>query len=107
MAWPKKGTRKVHAGGRDLLLQPSDPHYSGQLPATVGTHDGRYYLYIYVGIDGYGMRQGAEAIAWALSNGWTPEEGPDAHVFINGEGTAKWIERSDDSICGYPAHFED
>lgn len=88
MAWPKRGTRKIVIDGEDFVW-----HYDACCPfcsddvLTAGKQSSPYVLFI----DPFpwGMeirpRSVAEAIRWARSEGWTPENGPTRAAALNDE----------------------
>ena len=79
MAWPKKGTRKITVNGVNYLW-----HYSGRCPCcsddvfTVGIAGKPYVLYIDPFPWNFEIKPSsmADAIRWAINNGWTADEGP-------------------------------
>jgi hypothetical protein len=95
MAWPKKGTRKITVDGVNLLW-----HYSGHCPLcsddvlTVGIPGKPYVLYIDPFPWNFDLTPSsvANAVRWAMINGWTPDNGPTKAMTLDTEKKAfKWL----------------
>jgi len=88
MAWPKKKTHKLVVDDMSFLW-----HYSGHCPAcsnaviTVGKSGDRYFLYVDPMPWDFEFRPAyiAEAIRWALSQGWSSDSGPTRAMALDGD----------------------
>ena len=86
MAWPKKGTRKLTVNNEVYLW-----HYSGHCPLcskdvfTIGMAGKPYVLFIDPFPHAFEMTPAsvAQAIQWAVENGWTPDRGPTRAMVLD------------------------
>ena len=94
MAWPKKGTRKITVDGITYLW-----HYSDHCPMcsndvlTVGIAGRPYVLYIDPFPWNFEIKPSAiaEAIQWAINEGWSPEAGPTRAMSMGSTGIFIWL----------------
>lgn len=95
MAWPKKGTRKITLDGTDYLW-----HYSGHCTLcsddviTVGIAGKPCVLFIdpFPWHFAFTPSAVADALRWALNNGWSPRKGPTrAMSFDDNLKTYVWL----------------
>ncbi len=94
MAWPKKGTRKISVDGVDYLW-----HYSGcclycsEDVFTIGLPGKPYVLYIDPFSWNFEIKPSniANAIRWAVNNGWTPEKGPIKAMSFDRNDAFVWL----------------
>jgi hypothetical protein len=104
MTWAKRGTRRIQIRGNTYLWKLRNPELS--TVATVGTHDGRYVLFVDI-IDADGDL-GAftpvvrKAVEWALDRGWSPDGGPSyqSKVIVPDRNTFVLVERDSGSYFG-------
>lgn len=94
MAWPKRGTRKLHIDGENFLW-----HYDACCiwcsddVFTIGQSEARYVLYLDpLSYLEHKPSSIVTAIRWALSNGWSPENGPNRGMALNNDtGEFVWL----------------
>ena len=86
MAWPKRGTRKIVVEGEEFLW-----HYDACCPwcsddvLTAGKAGQGHVLFIdpFPHSAEIGPKYVAQSIKWALSQGWSAENGPTQALSIN------------------------
>ncbi len=78
MTWPKKHTRRLRFNDREWLWHVSGGEIWAETPITVGTEAGRYVFHIDPYAHDFEITPAMirRAIKWALSEGWSPENGP-------------------------------
>ncbi len=95
MAWPKKGTRKITVNGIEYLW-----HFSAGCPCcsdavfTVGIEGKAYVLFIDPFPHNFEIKPSsiADALGWAVKNGWTPENGPTRGMALDDKtGSFVWL----------------
>lgn len=94
MVWPKKGTRKISVDSVTYLW-----HYSAHCPMcsndvlTVGITGMPYVLYIDPFPWNFEIKPSAiaEAIQWAVNEGWSPDQGPTKAMSLDSTGAFIWL----------------
>ena len=97
MAWPKRHTRTLRLDGCDYLwhLSGNQLDCSGTV-LTVGKATCRHYLHVDPYPWDFEIRPAtvAEAVRWALSQGWSAEDGPTRRMALGEAGFAWHTESS-------------
>ena len=90
MTWPKKHTRKIVVDGETYQWHRSrNSLYVGNDRITVGTVTGKFYLFIDPFPHDFEMRPStiADAIRWAVTNGWNSVDGPTRQLTYPDDAT--------------------
>lgn len=109
MAWPKKHTRKIVVDGHPYQWHRSRRSlYVGDDRITVGTIEGKFFLYIDPFPHDFEMRPCtiADAIRWAVANGWDPDSGPTRQMTYPNDATGfMWL--PDGARCSFDLDADD
>ena len=78
MTWPRRHSRQIHIGGTEYLWHLSGNNIYTPANVSVGTENGRYFLFIDPYAHDFEITPACvrAAVEWALAEGWSPERGP-------------------------------
>lgn len=103
MAWPKKKTRKIVVDGTPFLWHYSAGClYCSDAVITVGKEDDRFYLFIDPYPHDFEFRPAkiADAIRWAIAEGWTSANGPTRGMAYDSTlGSNVWLPQGARHLC--------